>query len=279
VAGYALLETAMRSNNPVQIERRIDRFSDRHVSAAATRVLALGRRSLASIESSDLKEVLSGELARSGQNSDIFDPTDAAAVDRSLAAVDQALSAIKLASPTLGDEIAQLVTDIVIIDSTKTNAASSFQTFGVIVLKYLQPFQTWTTYVEHITHEAAHHLLFALFAEHDVFKSGNQQRYKSPLRSDLRPLDGVFHAMFVLARIIYILRRVRDSNAFPDFRRTATYSFYNPSSLIDQFRDSFNVIAANAQLTNFGVELLESTRAFAETYAFNEEPLVNWANR
>jgi hypothetical protein len=83
--------------------------------------------------------------------------------------------------------------------------------------------------------------------------------------------------MFVLARIIYILRKIRDSKGFPNFHRTATYSFYNPSSLIDQFRDAYGIVAENAQLTNFGIELLEGTRAFAEFYSFAEEPLINRA--
>src|SRR5262249_2198969 len=154
------------------------------------RVTALGR--LSEIEATDLKQVLSAELARSGQDSDIFDPQEGALVERSMSAVQEALEAIELCAPTLGKEIAQIVTDIVIIDSSKTNAASSFQAPGVIVLKFLRPFQTWTTYLEHIPHEAAHHLLYAIFNSNDVFRSGKAERFRSPLRSDLRPLDAVF---------------------------------------------------------------------------------------
>lgn len=279
VAGYTLLEGAMRANKASEIEARLSRFAARRVGGAGTRIAALGRSSLAAIESDDLKEVLSCELARSGQNSDIFDPTNEVVVDRSLRAAVEALNAIRLAAPGLADEIEQLVTDIVVIDSTKTNAASSFQSFGVVVLKYLQPFQTWTTYVEHITHEAAHHLLFAIFKVEDVFKTGTDERFRSPLRSDPRPLDAVFHAMFVLARIIYILRRIRDCASYPNFNRTATYSFYNPLTLIEQFRDAYSVVASNAQLTDFGAKLLRDTRAFAEAHSFDEQPLINWAGR
>jgi HEXXH motif-containing protein len=141
-------------------------------------------------------------------------------------------------------------------------------------LKFLKPSQTWTTYLEHIVHEAAHHLLFALFYGYDVFKAGSSGRFRSPLRSDERPLDAVFHAMFVLARIIFILRRIKDSGLYPDFHRTATYSFHNPLPLIEQFRQAYDVIKRNAQLTEYGVGLLDATHRFAEEYKFDEEPLV-----
>ena len=182
VPAHVLLEKAMLANSSSEIQFRLGRFRDRPVLSDGIRVTALGDSSLSQIEATDLKQVLSTELAQSGQNSDIFDPTQSDAVERSVFAVHQALDAIRVAAPNLRDEIEQIVTDIVIIDSSKTNAASSYQAPGVIVLKFLRPFQTWTTYLEHIPHEAAHHLLYSIFNANDVFQRGGAERFKSPLR-------------------------------------------------------------------------------------------------
>ncbi len=57
---------------------------------------------------------------------------------------------------------------------------------------------------------------------------------------------------------------INDSRTYPDFHRTAVYSFHNPNKLIDQYRQAFESIDGNAKLTEFGGRLLEDSRDFAE---------------
>ncbi|MBL6431916.1 MAG: hypothetical protein HPM95_15385 [Alphaproteobacteria bacterium] len=57
-------------------------------------------------------------------------------------------------------------------------------------------------------HEAAHGTLFAMSpVEFYVFNPENE-RYSSPLRLDPRPLDGIYHATFVLARMHIAMREL-----------------------------------------------------------------------
>src|SRR4029079_10515840 len=54
-----------------------------------------------------------------------------------------------------------------------------------------------------IAHEAAHLLLFAEAIDGPLVANSADERFSSPLRSDHRPMDGIYHATFVSARMHY----------------------------------------------------------------------------
>ena len=62
--------------------------------------------------------------------------------------------------------------------------------------------QHWSRLAEHIIHEAAHNLLYQLWYQEPIITSDDGVFY-TPFRKDERPISGVYHAMFVLARTIY----------------------------------------------------------------------------
>ena len=61
--------------------------------------------------------------------------------------------------------------------------------------------------VEALAHETAHALLYGLTGGAELTTNGSDERYPSPLRADLRPIEGIAHAAFVLARMVFALRR------------------------------------------------------------------------
>ena len=42
-----------------------------------------------------------------------------------------------------------------------------------------------------------------------------QEMHESPLRKEKRPLMGIYHATFVLARVLYVLTKALDLNEIP----------------------------------------------------------------
>jgi len=74
-------------------------------------------------------------------------------------------------------------------------------------------------------------------------------------------MSGIFHAMFVLARTIRLMRRFR---AVPCDRReiesmsTGYNQAKNPATLEEKFEDALQTIERNATLTDFGAEILAS---------------------
>jgi hypothetical protein len=94
------------------------------------------------------------------------------------------------------------INNIIVVNCENLVACSSFKFMGTIVIA---PKATWclADYVENLTHEISHIDLFIRqlidpLVEKNVLLD-------SPLRNNKRPTIGVFHAAFVLSRVVAIL--------------------------------------------------------------------------
>ena len=63
-----------------------------------------------------------------------------------------------------------------------------------------------------LAHESTHNFLLGHSAHGALVLNDTKQLYPSPLRMDDRPMDGMYHATFVLARMNYALQRLLDAN-------------------------------------------------------------------
>ena len=62
--------------------------------------------------------------------------------------------------------------------------------------------------VDLLVHESSHLLLFAFSSQSALTKNAGTERYSSPVRSDPRPIDGIFHACFVTTRVHLAMKRL-----------------------------------------------------------------------
>jgi HEXXH motif-containing protein len=265
VAYYTALERACRRGDLAQIAVLAERL------AAAGADLTGGPDVATSCATGDAHlDALDGAL-RAG---DLWKPFDEAVVlappspetrSVSLEALAMALDRIRSLVPAYHRELRQCVTDILIVRSDCLNAGSSYQAFGIIFLKELQPGQDWSAYFEHIIHESAHHALFAIMAAHRLFAAGQpDERYPSPFRRELRPPDAIFHAAFVLSRLCDALETARLGAFARTPARTARYIHHNPKPIPDQFYDAYEVLTRNVRLTGAGREILASAKAIVD---------------
>lgn len=120
------------------------------------------------------------------------------------ACIEQALAYLETANPAFHDEFCTLVREIVIArpDGSQRlsfGGVSSFTLWGAISLNY-DAHDGWPRYYQSLVHEAAHTLLFAIAREEPLVLNSPDETFGSPLRQDLRPMDGLFHAAFVSVR-------------------------------------------------------------------------------
>lgn len=174
-----------------------------------------------------------------------------------------AIKAIKDVDFESYKEIRALVSDVFLISSNNIHAGSSFKTFGTILLRELKENQNWTTYYEHIIHEAAHLHLYSVWANHSIIENDNQELYSSPVRKEGRPLSGIYHAMFVLSRIIRSISRFRKNKKYEDYHDNFTAEYNNESgiSIEDKFYDTCKTIEKYAQLTDIGQAIFSSCKS------------------
>ena len=128
----------------------------------------------------------------------------------------EAFALLERGDPELADEIRGLLREIVLAvgpirpGSMTFDGASSFMLWGAIVLNP-RMFQSSLDVAQALAHESGHNLLFGLCIDGSLVENDDEPRYTSPLRQDLRPMDGIVHATFVTARMHRSLLRLRAS--------------------------------------------------------------------
>lgn len=112
-------------------------------------------------------------------------------------------------------------------------------------------------FLEHIVHEASHMHLNCLMSVDPCILNSSDERFVSPLRSDLRPMLGVFHATFVSARVartmINLYQQVEDENLVQIIAES-----------LDEVIRGLGEIERHAKLTECGNELLQGMKTILE---------------
>lgn len=176
----------------------------------------------------------------------------------------EALDLISSVHPELAGEIGRLVREFVLIDSAPSSAnpffaASTFHLWGGV---FIAPHrhQGSLDLAETIVHEAAHIYLAGVTAEAPALLNDRDSRYRSPLRTDPRPMEGVFHATFVLAREILFHRAVAQANDLPE--GLCCRSEQAVARKTEAFHDGLSVVRAHGELTALGRSLTDDAATF-----------------
>lgn len=126
--------------------------------------------------------------------------------------VASALGWLERCDPELHGELTAIIREIVVARPdlerrSAFGAASSFALWGSMVIDCTFN-DSWPRMYRTIAHETAHNLLFAIARNEPLVRNDPDERYPSPLREDLRPVDGIFHGAFVSARESLVQERL-----------------------------------------------------------------------
>jgi HEXXH motif-containing protein len=182
--------------------------------------------------------------------------------DKSSAAatVTAALDLIEASAPGLAGEIRALTREIVMVEPdldpdtgvpSSFDGASTFYLWGAVftTIEGKSPVDIAQT----LAHETGHLLLFGSMMGRPLVENDDEERYDSPLRRDPRPMEGVVHAAYVMARMHYVLAAIlRSGKIPPDQRQEAEKQL---RLYIDGFVDSLTTIDAHARFTERGAAL------------------------
>ena len=92
----------------------------------------------------------------------------------------------------------------------KFNGASTFFLWGASLLN-ADLRRSCISIIDLLVHESSHVLLFGISADGALTENSGSERFDSPLRSDKRPIDGIFHACFVATRVHLAMSRMLES--------------------------------------------------------------------
>ena len=123
-----------------------------------------------------------------------------------LAVTNSAIGLLEAAWPEAEMEMHELVRQILFIVGDGHSSAYTIHTHGAIYLSASPTLLNVPTIFENLLHETGHHAL-TLKESFTRMLLNSEDRTESPLRTGARPVRGVFHALFVITRIIFGIER------------------------------------------------------------------------
>ena len=166
--------------------------------------------------------------------------------------------------PELAAEVRALVHEILLATGiegspSEFDGASFYQLWGMLMLNprfHLTP----VSVAEVLAHESAHSLLFGFTFDEPLVLNPDADLYPSPLRRDLRPMDGIYHATFVSARMCWAMRRVADSHKLDSaIRATADASAERDAR---NFASGYSVVEEHGKMSEIGAALMAGARSY-----------------
>ena len=196
-------------------------------------------------------------------------PPEMAAAGR--ARVESALRRLDRGHPALAAEIRALLREIVLAvgpldpGAWSFDGASSFMLWGAVVLNAAGSPSALET-IQALAHESAHNLLFGLGADGPLVENVGLERFPSPLRVDARPIDGIFHATFVTARMQHAVIELRAAGALEPAERGEAERVLAANAAL--FAKGLATLDRHAKLTPLGETVLAGARAMMERGAW-----------
>jgi hypothetical protein len=116
------------------------------------------------------------------------------------------------------EEINTYVTRLKLFNGKAIRGATSASVFGAIYLRLPKGDEdTGSYFAEHIIHETSHLHLDILLAFDKVVLNDDNEKFQAPIRIDPRPMFGIFHATFVLSRMVRLFQRLIKDGPQPEY--------------------------------------------------------------
>jgi hypothetical protein len=183
------------------------------------------------------------------------------------ARVIEALGLLDRGYPELAAEIRVLVREVVLAagpsdpNAAQFGGVSSFMLWGALALNVSFPLSR-VEMVEALAHESAHNLLFGLSSDGPLLENDASLQHPSPLRRDLRHLDGIYHATFVSARMHRAVSELLTSDAFEPGDEDEAHKALVTNRR--NFAAGLETLLAHAKLTRVGRKVLDGAREYMQ---------------
>ena len=171
------------------------------------------------------------------------------------------------AIPELSGEIKQIIREVIIAGSDPTkkyqfDGGSHYRLWGALFLNG-QYHPDDVAVCEVLAHESAHSLLFGFTVDEALQNNDDEELYASPLRADPRPMDGIYHATFVSARMHWAMTRLANSGLLSARQREQALDA--AASDLTNFDAGYGVVAEHGILTSTGAALMRGAHDYMQS--------------
>ncbi len=177
-----------------------------------------------------------------------------------------AFATLQKVSPDLASEFSGLIRDVCMVVGDRQaryqfDGGSSYMLWGGLFLN-IESHETNVQLVEVLAHESGHSLLFGHSLDEALVLNEDDELYTSPLRVDPRPMDGIYHATYVSARMHWVMTRLLESGELSDEERTQA----ERARLADteNFEAGHEVVSRHGRLTRTGQAVMAEARRYMD---------------
>lgn len=172
--------------------------------------------------------------------------------------IKDAITIMQELDPGLGREFHAYVISVKLFAGKILESSTSSRYFGALYLRLPYPQENpLLLFFRNVIHELSHLHLYALMIDDPIVYNPESERFNSPLRADKRPMIGIFHATFVLSRMVRGLRKFLA--LYPGNKEANDMLKKNEAS----FLDGWNVVCKHARLTQRGDSIFKSLKTCA----------------
>ncbi len=251
----ALLDAATRSDmaEVPKLFEVLSAMADRD-TAAPTKI-AISPLSETHVHHDDvdlLKRVFADDI---GLTANLVGPPEEE-VARAQRLICEAVDALDQAAPAWAEELRSLANHIYLATAHDEASylfagAAVFDAFGAMLINPVGLRDRATTMMA-VIHESSHQQMFLFHLDDPVVLNDAEFTYTSPLRKEPRPMEGIFHAMWVSARMVLAARAVRLSPHAPEW---ADDLKEHQTRAHGAFSDCVGTVAEHADLSELGATL------------------------
>jgi len=181
----------------------------------------------------------------------------------------KAIDALEILVPEFWAEFRAITNQVVLArpsgqQKLTFGGASSFALWGSIALN-VDSHEQWWLFIPSVVHEYSHSVLYGMARNEVLVTNDPEALYYSPLRGQLRPMDGIFHAAFVSAREAISAKQAKATlkngkcteqllaieHYCDDVRKASSAAFW----------DCLAVLEEKGQLSDLGHRIIRDTKA------------------
>ena len=175
-------------------------------------------------------------------------------------AVTEALALIESSDPVLAAEIRDIAREVVVAEPAKSpetgelaqfDGASTFYLWGAVFSRLSG--KSRVDLAQTFAHETGHLLLFGLMMGQPLVENAYDERYDSPLRHDPRPMEGLVHAAYVIARMHRCLAVLIEAGQLSPDEMTKARTDMELHK--DRFDGALEIINGQARFSDAGAEI------------------------
>lgn len=166
--------------------------------------------------------------------------------------------------PMLAGEFEALVRELILVVGESDveyqfAGGSSYMLWGALFLN-AEHHTSEVAVIEALAHESAHSLLFGFCHDEPLVNNADDELFASPLRVDPRPMDGIYHATYVSARMHRVLSVLLESGDLSDEEAASVRTARDEDE--DHFFAGLGVVREHALLTDTGRALMAEAEAY-----------------